>query len=293
MAQTVNSAPQDFAAFILTNGRPDRVYTYDSLRRAGYTGPIYIIIDDLDKTAPDYIARYRAQVKIFDKCAIAKEFDTGDNFNDMRAIAYARNAIFKIAKNLGLKYFIQLDDDYTAFAFRFNRTYDYDYGKVTRLDNIFKSLLEFYELSGAASLAISQGGDFVGGPDGSNANLKKITLLRKCMNSFICSTDRPFSFIGRVNEDVNTYTRLASTGMLFLTTNQVSLGQRQTQTNSGGMTELYLDSGTYIKSFYSVMYQPSSVKVSLLNGQRNVRLHHSVNWRKTVPKIIRETLRKS
>ena len=40
----------DFCAFILTHGRPYKVHTYQTLRKAGYTGKIYIVIDNEDKT---------------------------------------------------------------------------------------------------------------------------------------------------------------------------------------------------------------------------------------------------
>ena len=40
---------KEFAAFILTHGRPDNVLTYDSLKKAGYTGRIVLIIDNEDK----------------------------------------------------------------------------------------------------------------------------------------------------------------------------------------------------------------------------------------------------
>jgi len=43
----------DFAALILTHGRPDRVHTYFALRNAGYTGRILIVIDNEDKTADE------------------------------------------------------------------------------------------------------------------------------------------------------------------------------------------------------------------------------------------------
>jgi hypothetical protein len=114
------------------------------------------------------------------------------------------------------------------------------------------------------------------------------------MNSFICSTARPFSFIGRVNEDVNTYTTIGRTGGIFFTVLQAKLVQKQTQSNSGGMTELYLDSGTYVKSFYSVMYCPSSVKVGVMGDPRSghVRLHHAIDWTRTAPLILREEHRK-
>lgn len=48
------------------------------------------------------------------------------------------------------------------------------------------------------------------------------------------------------------------------------------------MTDLYLDSdsGTCIKSFYTVMYCPSSVQIGELVDHRSPhpRLHHKINW---------------
>lgn len=54
------------------------------------------------------------------------------------------------------------------------------------------------------TLAIGQGGDYIGGEKATRFN-DGIQPMRKAMNSFICSVDRPFQFIGRINEDVNTY----------------------------------------------------------------------------------------
>lgn len=279
-----------FAAFILSNGRPDNVVTYDTLRKSGYTGRIVILVDDLDPTRERYERKYPGEVFVFDKKAIAKTFDQGDNFGDMRAIIYARNASFGIAEMLGVKYFVQLDDDYTSFQYRFDSRFGYNPKTLKDLDLVFAALTQFLIDSKADSVAMAQGGDFIGGDQSSIA--EAVRLKRKCMNSFFCSTDRPFQFVGRINEDVNTYTRTASTGKLFFTANQVNLNQLQTQSNAGGMTELYLDSGTYVKSFYSVIYQPSSVKIGMIHGQRGSRIHHQVSWKHTVPEILRETLKK-
>jgi hypothetical protein len=75
---------------------------------------------------------------------------------------------------------------------------------------------------------------------------------------------------------------------------QAQLVQMQTQSNAGGMTEMYLESGTYVKSFYSVMYAPSCVKVGEMGDPRGgrYRLHHKINWHNVSPKIMRETIRK-
>jgi hypothetical protein len=226
---------------------------------------------------------------VFDKKAIAKTFDVCDNFNDMRAIIYARNASFEIARKLGVRYFIQLDDDYRHFQFRFNDRMTYRPRVLKDLDHLFAALLRFYISSGIDSIAVAQGGDFIGGENSPRA--QQIELTRKCMNSFLCSVDRPFQFVGRINEDVNAYTRLASTGLKLFTTNQVTLEQMQSQGNPGGMTAMYLDSGTYVKSFYSVMYSPAFVRVAMIQS-KNPRIHHRVLWKNAVPKILREKVKK-
>ncbi len=262
----------DFCAFILTHGRPDKVLTYRTLRRAGYTGKIFIVVDDEDKTRNQYMAEFGEQVLVFSKADIASRFDEADNFCDRRSIFYARNACFDLAKLVGCKYFIQLDDDYHEFQFRVDRNYDQAYFPIRKLDAILSEMLAYYESIPALSIAMSQGGDFLG-DNGGHASWVK----RKAMNSFICSVDRPFSFMGRINEDVNTYTNLGRCGELFMTIGAVQLGQKQTQKNSGGMTELYLDSGTYVKSFYSVMYAPSCVKISLM-GDRRLQVQSDLPW---------------
>lgn len=284
--------PDDFCAFILTHGRPDRVHTYKTLINAGYTGKIYIVIDDEDKTADEYRTIYGNKVLQFSKEAIAKTFDEGDNFNDRRVIIYARNACWDLARKVGCKYFIQLDDDYSGFYIRFNSQLKYGNTRNIKknIDEIFIALLNFYLKIPALSIALSQGGDHIGG-GGKDATPK---LMRKCMNSFICSTEKQFNFFGRINEDVNTYTTLSRRGEIFFTVFQAQLNQLATQSNKGGMTDIYLDGGTYIKSFYSVMYCPSAVKIGELSDPRspNSRLHHAINWHNVAPKILHERHRR-
>jgi hypothetical protein len=288
MQKNIQVKNKDFAVFILTHGRPDNVITWTTLKKSGYTGKVYLIIDNEDRTAKKYYKKFgKENVIMFDKQAIARTVDNGDNFNDLRTTTHVRNAIFEEAKKMGIKYFIQLDDDYTEFMFRINGQGRYPEGHFilkTQLDNAFDSLLEFYKSIPAKSICMAQGGDFVGGSKGSFADYK---LRRKAMNTFICSTDRPFSFISRLNEDVNTYLTLGMRGDLFLTIPILSINQKPTQETEGGMTETYLDNGTYVKSFYSVMYCPSFVKVSQM-GRKNKRLHHRVNWKNAVPVILDE-----
>lgn len=283
----------DFCVFILSHGRPTGVKTFNTLKKCGYTGKVFILIDNEDATADEYINKYGDIVRIFDKLEISKTFDEADNFNDRRSVVYARNACFEEAKKLGFKYFFQFDDDYTSFNKRFDNEFNYSprAPKIKNLDSYFASLLEFYKKTDVLSIAVAQGGDFIGGKKGSFA--KEVTLRRKCMNTFLCSTERPFKFLGRINEDVNTYTYHQSKGGVFFTLNSISINQMQTQQNKGGMTDIYLDNGTYVKSFYSIIFMPSAVKIGLMgNTKETQRLHHKVKWNNCVPKIIREEHRK-
>lgn len=280
----------NFAVFILTHGRPDNVITYKTLQRQGYTGPVYIIVDNEDKTIDQYRKNFGDKVIVFDKLAISKTFDTGDNFSDRRAVIYARNACFGIARELGIEYFLQLDDDYTDFRHKFTaELMPIDKLGTKNLNHLFDIILNYYKRINAATIAIGQGGDFLGGVNGGEQ--KKLYLKRKAMNTFFCATSRPLTFFGRVNEDVNTYVTLGNRGELIFTINNVAINQVSTQASTGGMSEMYLDSGTYIKSFYTVMYAPSCVHVGMM-GDTHKRLHHRINWKSAVPCIVEEKYRK-
>lgn len=111
------------------------------------------------------------------------------------------------------------------------------------------------------------------------------------MNAFFCKTDRPFKFFGRINEDTNMYVYYGSIGKLVFTSMLSSLEQEPTQQNNNGMTNLYLDYGTYLKSFYSVMMNPSVVSLMKM-GDVNMRIHHKVNWKYLTPKIISDRYKK-
>jgi len=276
-----NMENNKLVVFILTHGRPNNVKTYETLKRYGYKGEIYFIVDDEDNTLNEYIKNFGIDyVKVFNKKQMADNVDEGNNFDNRKVIIHARNACFDIAKELGIKYFIQLDDDYYYFGFR----YESGAKKIKDINKVFDTMLDFYKSTNIKSIAFSQGGDHIGGFSG-------IKLKRKCMNSFICSTDRPFKFIGSINEDVNTYTTLASRGDIFFTFTNLQLDQKDTQSQGGGMTDAYKLSGTYVKSFTSVLMHPSSVRVSMMNSN-NPRLHHQIKWINTTPMIIDDKYKK-
>lgn len=279
----------NFAVFILTYGRSDRVYTYQNLRRSGYTGKIYLLCSTDDKELSKYKELYQDEVIVFSKDEYKGTFDIGDNFDKDNVVVFARNANFDIAKKLGLDYFLQLDDDYQSFLFRMRSSEKLIGRMINDLDSIFNKFIEFLKNTNTTSIAFSQGGDFIGGKD--NPIFDSINSKRKLMNCFFNSTKRPYKFYGRINEDVNCYIANGKTGTIFLTHPNISVNQMMTQSNSGGLTEFYLDGGTYVKSFYTILFNPSAVSIKTM-GRTDKRLHHSIKWINAVPVIIRESHKK-
>lgn len=278
----------DFAAFILTHGRANNVITAKTLKDCGYTGKLYFVIDDEDEQEGEYKKIYGDKVLKFSKKKIAETFDTMDTQQDRRTIVYARNACFELAQKVGVRYFLELDDDYTDFQMRYAENGKMKGKKIKNLDEVFEIYLDFLKDTNAVTVAMAQGGDFIGG---CKSGTFQKGVLRKAMNSFFCDVEKPFQFVGRINEDVNTYTSLGSVGELMLTAVDAMLTQKTTQKNKGGMSDVYNASGTYLKSFYSVMIMPSVVTVQEM-GDKHRRIHHNVEWDYCVPKILNEKWKK-
>jgi len=282
---------KNYSIFILTNGRPDNVITYATLRKSGYTGRIFLIVDDEDKTKAIYKKNFPGEVIIFSKSDYAGKFDIMDNFGGNRVIVFARNACYDIARKLGLDYFFEYEDDYTQFQYRYVDKDSLKGIQVKNLDQILDAIIDCLDKTNATTIAFAQGGDFIGGV----GSFKNNTFKRKAMNSFVFKVnDDPKNdtiFIGRMNDDVNTYLTQGKIGKLFFQISNISLVQLATQSNSGGNTEAYKDYGTYVKSFYSVIASPSCCKIDLM-GRINKRLHHKINWNHAVPKILDQKFKK-
>lgn len=279
----------DFAALILTHGRPDNVWTLKALKRAGYTGRWYLVVDDEDATREQYIARYGAdRVLTFSKAEVAATMDLADAGGSDACVVFARNACDGLAASVGVTRYIQLDDDYRYFARRFVLGSAFSQAYIYRLDDVLNALMDFQDASGALTVCLAQTGDFMGG---ATDKFYRSRLSRKAMNTFICRTGRPINFPGRINEDVNAYVLRGGRGELMFTVTDLLIYQTPTQQASGGMSETY-GAGTYRKSMYSVMMRPDAVKVAEM-GSAHRRLHHRIAWNNAVPKIVSSRYQRS
>lgn len=280
----------DFCVFIISYDRPKNVPTINTLEKHGYTGDWYIVVDHDDDVKPYQQEHGEDRVLKLDKDDALPELDRGDNFNHRNCNVYARQQMWDLANELGYDYFLVLDDDYTTFEFRFGGNREYGLrDRVEDLDRIIDASIDYLDTAELDTLCTAQGGDWIGGENAGIAHGGKVGTKRKAMNSFLCRTDSPFDFRGTINEDVNTYVRAQQLGKIFLTYNIVSLEQERTQQEDGGLTDIYLSQGTYVKSFYTILYSPSSVTLTKMGGEADDRIHHRVNWKTSVPKIVPES----
>jgi hypothetical protein len=284
---------ESFCVFIISHGRASNVITKRTLAKCGYTGPVFIVIDNEDRQSDEYRKNFGADtIVVFDKLYYASLVDSCDNFQNRRTTTHARNACFDIAKEKGFDYFLVLDDDYTGFFLVGKNQKNTTDRKIARLGIIFDCVIRFIDSNKEIdSVCFMQSGDTIGGM----LNYETWNTIfpfqkRKAMNSFFCKTSRRFWFFSRLNEDVNTYLGLGMRGRLFMTIPQVLLQQKQTQTSAGGMSDAYVASGTYVKSFYTVMQFPSFAQCDFRSQMG--RIHHRISWNNAVPKIIDDSKKK-
>lgn len=276
---------ESFCVFIMTFGRPDKVKTYKNLmerKDSIINQDLYLICSDDDKHLQGYIDNFGDRLLIFNKKRMTPYLDKADNFEKYNVILYARNICFAFAKKLGYRYFVELDDDYyDVFAQRIYYSQSTQINanvlmmkNIKNFDRIFKIHLDFLKNTSCKTITMAQHGDFIGGAGNGNAQRG---YQRKVMNSFFCDVENPFMFDGTINEDVNYYTQSGRLGVLNFNLFGYSLSQEDTQSGVGGMTEQYLSGGTYLKSFYSVMFSPSCVKIGKISHGKNERMHHRVD----------------
>lgn len=287
MTTTVERKP---CVVILSHGRAGRVTTDKFLRKHGYTGDIWVVVDDEDPELSSYKKEFGEKVVVFNKRKEQRLTDQYDNFTQRNTVTYARNASQRIMRERGFTHMLQLDDDYIYFGFRAIQKAAAKTFPALNLDSVFNSFWDFLDESNVKCVAFAQGGDFIGG---FNNPQMWGDVKRKAMNSFFIRLDNPVTFQGRMNDDVNTYIVGGNKGEIFLTNPHFYLRQKQTQSNDGGLTDMYLSAGTYVKSMYTVMAQPSSVTVSILGTGDGARMHHKINWRNTVPKILSKKWKKN
>jgi len=302
-------SPKDYVILILSYTRPEflKTHTWALLDEVNSHAKRVVVLSDDDPTIREYRKTFGDDsIYVFSKEEAEKRYDMdlvdcywGKSLS-RKATVWARNEQFRIARELGYRWFIVLDDDYVDVVMRramikkstgeafFPRIRAALFAREESegLSVFDHCCLKYFHLLNSAPwlyiTAFSQIGDFIGGV---GSVMARYSYRWKAMNVFFGDTRKEYRYYGRFNDDVNAYILNGKRGQLSLTLDMPSIDQTPTQQASGGITDMYRTFGTYVKSIPSAVLCPSSVSVSCM-GVTFRRVHHCVNWTYTCPLVV-------
>lgn len=276
---------KDFACIVISHGRPD-CSTVKVLQSSGYTGEIYIVVDDEDETLPDYLAKYGDGVHVFHK---TDNFDTGDLGGNTGVATYARNECRKVAEKHGLKYYFMLDDDLETLSYRYNDDGHLRSIKARGLDKLFEGICEYFDEAPVQCLGFGNAVDYIGGVptfENSKAN-------RTVMNSYFLRTANKFDWAGRYSEDSIADVLQSRKGQAwFRFTPVMNIFSvwlpKKAGKYTGGCIPSYESEGSFKLRFYATMFCPDCILVR----QTENGFDNSIDTKSAYPKIISSRFKK-
>lgn len=258
---------KNFAVFILSHSRASNIKTIKTLRNSGYTGRIFIVLDDEDVMKEDYIRIYGTKnVIVFSKEEWKKKTDTITNEKDYESPVYARNFISCFAKEKGYKYYMMLDDDITSFNIRYIKNGKLKSCKLKNADSYFFNITKFMETNKHISyIGTGNAGSYIGGAEG---RFSKGIHIGDFSQSLLCS--KQVEFKGIFNEDENMSMIESMVGNLCMVDLHVSHSSPKRKSNKGGLKKEYDSTNDYYINMFSVICCPSCCYIVL--GKKRIKL---------------------
>ena len=275
-----------FAVFIVTYGRPKEQITLETLRKQGYTGDIYAIVDNTDDTVEQLKKEHYNDFKdiiVFDKEEYYKNTDTMDNFHNLKTVVYARNFCLDIAKKLNLEYFMMTDDDMKTVSFRVVKDNKLIGKKVKSLDKVFEAMLKLLNNKQIYCLGFGNAGSYIGGLNG---KYKKKMDIGSYNVYFLKNGDMRFR--GTSDEDATFYVDNVKIGNMCYLVLDVGYDSYERGSNKGGLSEMYKELGTYVRSFYAVIANPAVFKLYLRKNKFEIKK----SFNSIAPKLLNERWKK-
>lgn len=277
-----------FAVFILTHGRPHNQLTVKSLQDVGYTGEWYLVVDDQDNTFEEYVKVWGAdRVILFNKDYFILNTDTGLHTPVPKFAVFARNAIEYIAKEMGYKTFMMLDDDITKFRIRLpvgNSLKSFQF--TAQFDSIIENSVDYVLNCDIACMGLGFCNLYIGGVENFR---KENPRQRLCAEAFIRNTSHPISWRLNMVEDLITSIDAAMSGDVWFQFLPIQCEIKMSEgAVDGGNSDVYRQLGMYRISFMPVIAYPSSNAVRL--GKKTWASTTTPD--KCIPKIISSRYRK-
>lgn len=252
---------KDFAIFILTHGRPDNQKTASALYKSGYTGKIYYVVDDEDRTLPQYEIIYGEDVIVFNKENYVQKTDTAEIHPNRNFAVFARNAIEDIAREMGYEYFGMFDDDILKFRYRWEEENKLRSLNVHNMDKVIEYTLDFMEDCNIATMSFGINTNFM-----PKIELQDFTdsKYRMCFNSYIRNAKFKVDWKLNMWEDVITSVLSNKYGQLWLQSPSIQMDMTAIgKENIGGNSEAYRNVKLLHQLFYTQIACPDCFYIRL------------------------------
>ena len=265
--------------YIISKGRP-QCRTACTLEKMGYPGQWFIVCGNNDETLPEYRERWGGHVLVFDWHDEITRTDTLDNFGFEGMASGAcpvRNATARISRGRGELRHWQLDDDYTSFRHvnaELTKNVRFESGREFQI-----WLLAFAEFGYRASLRN------IGFPPASEAYPDHgKTFGSRVFNAHNLPSEEGLfePWVSRMNDDTINAINVYRHGGREMSLRCMNMLMPPTQSEKGGLSDIYKLEGTVRKSAYPVLVAPVAAKLVVRFG----RYHHRIDWGKLVPKVV-------
>lgn len=265
--------------------RPYNIKTAKYFLKKGWDPKkIHIVIDDEADDRVDYENETEllgCNLHIFNMAEARARFDYVHRPSvSRRSAGQARNMFYDLVKDLGIDFYLVIDDDTTNYQVRPYAVYTRS-AKGEDLVNVFDAIKEFMLKRKIGVFGLSQTGDMFAVP--------YLNVLRnKVMNTTFINTKYIYrgergiqdndtsQFVGIMNEGY--FTGSLASGLV--------LAQTASAKQDGGLTDLYRENKLLNKSLVTPIQFPTAIHAE--KQQKNGgRLHHKINARYLYPKILK------
>lgn len=265
--------------------RPYNIKTAKYFLKKGWDSKkIHIVIDDEADDRVDYENETEllgCNLHIFNMAEARARFDYVHRPSvSRRSAGQARNMFYDLVKDLGIDFYLVIDDDTTNYQVRPYAVYTRS-AKGEDLVNVFDAIKEFMLKRKIGVFGLSQTGDMFAVP--------YLNVLRnKVMNTTFINTKYIYrgergiqdndtsQFVGIMNEGY--FTGSLASGLV--------LAQTASAKQDGGLTDLYRENKLLNKSLVTPIQFPTAIHAE--KQQKNGgRLHHKINARYLYPKILK------
>lgn len=272
--------------FIISYHRPNQMKTLKWLKKVNYPmNLVHIVIDDEGGDEKEYeetAANYGCLLHIFNLKGARRCFDfVHRKSRGRRAAGLARNAIYDIAFDLGIKEWVVSDDDTGRYSMKYPATSErvcteYEFKSAVAM------VMDFIKRRKIGYFGLPQSGDLIGGVKRWKWYILKVMNTTFVNARYIYKPERGVqdndtsAFVGIMNEGYFT----ASIGY------GVVLHQTTSATQSGGLTDNYRENKLLNKSLICPLQFPSSIYANY-QRKNGGRLHHTIENRFLMPKILK------